>query len=164
MQPKRETGHLLVWLPQTTPPLSTIKWNPTYPVASRFCRFIKTEGGVKIQEIASGSGDAVRNGDRVEIDYVLRRSNGYFIYSFLPRSGSVKRFISRTVEGVSFQPRDLPIGPIDVDVGSPNLIAGLTDALVGMKASCLCPDRIGSLPAGRRQKESAYPARSRIQK
>ena len=37
---------------------------------------------------------------QVEVEYVLRRSNGYFIYS--------------TVEGVSFQPRDVPIGPIDL--------------------------------------------------
>lgn len=35
---------------------------------------------------------------RVLLEYVLRRGNGYFIYS--------------TVDGVSFQPRDIETGPI----------------------------------------------------
>lgn len=47
-----------------------------------------------------GVGKAAGPNDTVEVEYVLRRSNGYFIYS--------------TVEGVSFQPRDVPIGPIDL--------------------------------------------------
>lgn len=40
----------------------------------------------------------------------------------------------RTVEGVSFQPRDVPIGPIDVVLGSANVIPGITESLIGMQA------------------------------
>lgn len=43
-------------------------------------KFFKTESGVKVQELAVGSGDvAAAPGDTVLFDYVLRRSNGYFI-------------------------------------------------------------------------------------
>ena len=57
-----------------------------------------------MEELAAGDatkgGRPARTGDRLLIDYVLRRANGYFIYS--------------TVEGVSFQPADVPVGPIEV--------------------------------------------------
>ena len=62
-------------------------------------RFFKTASGVKVQELAVGTGPPARDGDKVQLDYVLRRSNGYFIYS--------------TVEGVSFQPKDIPTGPLE---------------------------------------------------
>ena len=79
---------------------------------------------MKFQELAIGEGPAVQSGEIAVIDYVralssprltqlycdplsrtrrlssaqvLRRSNGYFIYS--------------TVEGVSYQPRSVPTGP-----------------------------------------------------
>lgn len=76
------------------------------------CRFYKAPSGTKIQELAIGSGPVATNGDKVSLDYVLRRSNGYFIYS--------------TVEGVSFQPRDIPVGPFDfrlVSAVSPDILA-----------------------------------------
>ena len=69
-------------------------WSPPCP------RFYKTETGVRVQELRVGSGAVVRLQDTVEVEYVLRRSNGYFIYS--------------TVEGISFQPSDVPIGPVDL--------------------------------------------------
>ena len=60
--------------------------------------------GTRVQELAGGDastgGRPAKSGDRLLIDYVLRRANGYFIYS--------------TVEGVSFQPADVPVGPIEV--------------------------------------------------
>ena len=61
-----------------------------------------TADGTRVQELAVGDsgGRAARSGDRLLIDYVLRRANGYFIYS--------------TVEGVSFQPADVPVGPVEV--------------------------------------------------
>lgn len=66
---------------------------PTFSVAA---------DGTRVQELAAGDsgGRAARSGDRLLIDYVLRRANGYFIYS--------------TVEGVSFQPADVPVGPVEV--------------------------------------------------
>jgi len=61
-------------------------------------KFFKTASGVPVQQLNEGAGKAAQRGDRVLMDYVLRRGNGYFIYS--------------TVEGVSFQPSDIPTGPV----------------------------------------------------
>ena len=36
------------------------------------CRFFKTQSGVKIQELAMGSGLEAKSGDSVEFEYVLR--------------------------------------------------------------------------------------------
>ena len=51
-------------------------------------------------QLAEGgaAGPAAGPGTAVLLDYVLRRANGYFIYS--------------SVEGVSSQPRDVPVGPV----------------------------------------------------
>eukprot|EP00882_Tetradesmus_deserticola_P018313 GHRQ01019672.1.p1 GENE.GHRQ01019672.1~~GHRQ01019672.1.p1 ORF type:complete len:231 (+),score=80.59 GHRQ01019672.1:164-856(+) len=96
-------------------------------------KFFKTASGVKVQELAPGSGEVAKAGDSVLIDYVLRRNNGYFIYS--------------TIEGISFQPRDVPVGPIRLQLGSGNIIDGLQDALVGMrqggKRRVLVPPELG---------------------
>eukprot|EP00879_Flechtneria_rotunda_P002872 GHRR01003087.1.p1 GENE.GHRR01003087.1~~GHRR01003087.1.p1 ORF type:complete len:230 (+),score=78.33 GHRR01003087.1:1046-1735(+) len=98
-------------------------------------RFFKTVSGVKVQELSPGSGPAAQGGDAVLIDYVLRRSNGYFIYS--------------TIEGVSFQPKDVPIGPVKLQLGSDQVIQGLQDALIGMqqgsKRRILVPPQLGYL-------------------
>eukprot|EP00887_Chlorella_sp_A99_P007910 scaffold12.g7910.t1 len=102
--------------------------------------FVRTPDGVKVQVVAEGSGPAAAPGDRLLLDYVLRRDNGYFIYS--------------TVEGVSFQPRDLPTGPLAVALGSGELIAGLEEVLTGMRAGgkvrALVPPGLGyeAAPAG----------------
>ena len=66
------------------------------------CRFSKTVSGVKVQELGLGKGREAHANSRVEVDFVLRRPNGYFIYS--------------TVQGVSFQPKDVPIGPLDLNL------------------------------------------------
>lgn len=61
------------------------------PVDESAPKFSKTESGIRIQELANGSGPQAQTGSTVLFDYVLRRSNGYFIYG--------------TLEGVSFQVR-----------------------------------------------------------
>lgn len=38
-----------------------------------------------------------------------------------------------TIEGVSFQPKDVPVGPIKLQLGSGEVIEGLEDVLVGMQ-------------------------------
>jgi FKBP-type peptidyl-prolyl cis-trans isomerase len=52
-----------------------------------------------------------------------------------------------TIEGVSFQPRDVPVGPIRLQLGSGDVIEGLQDALVGMrqggKRRVLIPPELG---------------------
>ncbi|KAF5839721.1 hypothetical protein DUNSADRAFT_18721 [Dunaliella salina] len=86
-------------------------------------QFYKTESGIKVQELTPGEGDNPKAGDKVLIDYVLRRANGYFIYA--------------TVEGVSFQPSDVPVGPIALTIpGSPEagpMIPGLAEILMRMR-------------------------------
>lgn len=47
-------------------------------------RFFKLDNGTKVQQLADGKGRQAVAGDRVLFDYVLRRSNGYFIYSCVP--------------------------------------------------------------------------------
>lgn len=67
-------------------------------------RFFQTASGVRVQELAQGSGPGAEEGDQIELEYVLRRTNGYFIYS--------------TREGVSFQPKDVPTGPLEMQLVS----------------------------------------------
>jgi len=69
--------------------------------------------------LAEGEGPEAAVGDLVLVDYVIRRSNGYFIYS--------------TVEGVSFQPRDVPVGPVAFRLGDGRLVPGLEGSIVGMR-------------------------------
>eukprot|EP00798_Chlamydomonas_sp_ICE-L_P030454 gene30454-35464_t len=102
--------------------------------------FFKTPSGVKVQNLDMGEGGVeAATGDLVLFDYVLRRSNGYFIYG--------------TVEGVSFQPKDTPIGPIAFRLGSSPLISGLQEVLLGMtqgaKRRALVPPDVGYLDCGK---------------
>lgn len=82
-------------------------------------RFFKTESGVKVQELVEGSGPEATTGNHVLLDFVLRRSNGYFIYG--------------TVEGVSFQPTDIPTGPVVLALDKKSTIPGLVDAIQGLR-------------------------------
>ena len=77
------------------------RWLSTRQAAipTRTCRTYKTGSGVSIDDLYEGKGPEAQEGSKLVLDYVLRRSNGYFIYS--------------TVEGVSFQPKDVPIGPYE---------------------------------------------------
>lgn len=103
------------------------------PAENSAPEFFKTASGVKVQELAQGSGPGAESGDNIELEYVLRRTNGYFIYS--------------TKEGVSFQPRDVPTGPLEMQLGDKSVIPGLQDALLGMRAGgkrrVLVPPELG---------------------
>lgn len=50
------------------------------PADDALPKFFKTANGVRVQELRVGSGPEAQKGDGVLIDYVLRRTNGYFIY------------------------------------------------------------------------------------
>ena len=97
--------------------------------------FVKTGSGAAYQKFVQrdDTGPAAKAGDAVEVDYVLRRPNGYFIYS--------------TIEGVSFQPRDVPVAPLRVTLGNGSLIKGLDEVLQGMtpgsKRRAVIPARLG---------------------
>lgn len=91
------------------------------PIDPSAPKFRKTASGALVQDLIDGQANhaEARNGDDVLVDYVLRRANGYFIYS--------------TVEGVSFQPRDIPTGPIRWKLNSGSLLPGLVEGLSGMR-------------------------------
>jgi hypothetical protein len=96
--------------------------------------FVKTASGALIQDLVRGTGEREAcPGDVVLMDYVLRRANGYFIYS--------------TVEGLSFQPRDIPTGPVRWKLDGDELLPGLVEAVSGMRKGgrrrVLIPPRIG---------------------
>eukprot|EP00890_Picochlorum_soloecismus_P004444 jgi/Picsp_1/4/NSC_00004-R1_fkbp-type peptidyl-prolyl cis-trans isomerase len=102
-------------------------------------KFVRTSGGTLIQEISPGddSERPVIRGDTVLVDYVLRRANGYFIYS--------------TVEAVSFQPSDVPTGPVLWQLNDNKLLPGLVEGLIGLKKGgkrrLLVPPSAGYLAA-----------------
>ncbi|GAB4818133.1 hypothetical protein N2152v2_005179 [Parachlorella kessleri] len=112
--------------------------------------FFKTASGVRVQVLAEGSGAQVQPGDSVLIDYVLRRSNGYFIYG--------------TVEGVSFQPKDVPVGPVLLQLGDGSIVPGLEAALVGLrpgaKLRALVPPEAGYAASGSAAGPAAAPRAS----
>jgi len=78
-------------------------------------RDYKTPSGVKIEDIVEGDGLPAREGDMVELNYVCRRSNGYFVYS--------------TVDQLSGESK-----PVTLSLGDKQIISGLKEVLVGMKA------------------------------
>jgi FKBP-type peptidyl-prolyl cis-trans isomerase len=91
-----------------------------------------------VQVLAQGTGPAAQPGDTVLFDYVLRRANGYFIYA--------------TVEGASFQPKDVPVGPVSFRLGAEGgLIPGLSEVLAGMspggRVRALVPPELGYVAA-----------------
>ncbi|KAL4457260.1 hypothetical protein ABPG75_012125 [Micractinium tetrahymenae] len=96
-------------------------------------KFFRTDSGVRVQVLAEGAGPAAAAGDTVLVDFVLRRSNGYFIYG--------------TVDGVSFQPKDVPVGPVALKLGDGSTVPGLEDVLVdarpGSKFRVLVPPELG---------------------
>lgn len=125
----------------TTPGLA-VPEDPSRP------KFYRTASGVKVQRLADGSSGSpvAKEGDVVLFDYTLRRSNGFFVYS--------------TVEGVSDQPKDVPVGPVSFRLGGgsgggggggggagANLIPGLEEVLLGMspggRARALVPPELG---------------------
>ncbi|KAK3251116.1 hypothetical protein CYMTET_39540 [Cymbomonas tetramitiformis] len=98
--------------------------------------------GVRYQIISEGSGDIkAQAGDYVTFDYVLRRSNGYFVYS-TTGSGSGQQ------EPTKFA-RNYQEEPVTFLLGEGKLIAGLEDVLngrtVGSRVRALVPPEAGYL-------------------
>ncbi|GAA0158465.1 chaperone [Lithospermum erythrorhizon] len=91
-------------------------------------RTVKFPSGVKIQEIVEGEGPKAREGDLVEINYVCRRSNGYFVHS------TVDQFSGESA-------------PVILPLGDKEVIQGLNDVLIGMrvggKRRALIPPSVG---------------------
>ncbi|XP_059662360.1 peptidyl-prolyl cis-trans isomerase FKBP16-1, chloroplastic isoform X1 [Cornus florida] len=88
----------------------------------------KLGNGVRIQDIVEGEGPEAREGDLVEVNYVCRRSNGYFVHS------TVDQFSGES-------------SPIVLPLDEKQIIKGLKDVLIGMKVGgkrrALIPPSVG---------------------
>ncbi|CAM8906243.1 unnamed protein product [Rhodiola kirilowii] len=89
---------------------------------------VKLDSGVKFQDIIEGEGVEAREGDIVEVNYVCRRSNGYFVFS--------------TVDQFNGESK-----PVILPLDESQTIKGLKEVLVGMRAGgkrrALIPPSVG---------------------
>jgi len=95
--------------------------------------------GVRYQVIKEGAGNEAQVGDYITFDYVLRRSNGYFVYS-TTGSGSGQQEPTKFAQ--NFQEE-----PVTFKLGKGQMIAGLDDILLGAKVGqrvrALVPPEVG---------------------
>ncbi|KAK9072222.1 hypothetical protein SSX86_008654 [Deinandra increscens subsp. villosa] len=88
----------------------------------------KLDSGVRIQDIIDGEGKEAREGDLVEVNYVCRRSNGYFVHS------TVDQFSGES-------------SPVVLPLNEKEIIKGLKEVIIGMKAGgkrrALIPPSVG---------------------
>lgn len=88
----------------------------------------KLDSGVRIQDIINGEGLEAREGDLVEVNYVCRRSNGYFVHS------TVDQFSGES-------------SPVILALNEKEIIKGLKEVIIGMKAGgkrrALIPPSVG---------------------
>ncbi|KAJ1278393.1 hypothetical protein BS78_04G076000 [Paspalum vaginatum] len=91
-------------------------------------RYRKLDSGVKLEDVVEGEGPEAREGDLVQFNYVCRRANGYFVHS--------------TVNQFSGESK-----PVTLPLGGEEMIRGLRDVLIGMKAGgkrrALIPPEVG---------------------
>ncbi|KAJ0046652.1 hypothetical protein Pint_03742 [Pistacia integerrima] len=91
-------------------------------------RTLKLASGVKFQDIVEGEGPEAREGDLVEVNYVCRRSNGYFVHS------TVDQFSGESA-------------PVMLPLDENKTIKGLKEVLLGMKVGgkrrALIPPSVG---------------------
>ncbi|CAM8903630.1 unnamed protein product [Rhodiola kirilowii] len=89
---------------------------------------VKLDSGVKFQDIIEGEGVEAREGDIVEVNYVCRRSNGYFVYSTADQFNGESK-------------------PVILPLDESQTIKGLKEVLVGMRAGgkrrALIPPSVG---------------------
>ncbi|KAJ9185866.1 hypothetical protein P3X46_005451 [Hevea brasiliensis] len=91
-------------------------------------RTLKLDSGVRIQDIIEGEGQKAQEGDLVEVNYVCRRSNGYFVHS------TVDQFSGES-------------SPVILPLDENQIIKGLKEVLIGMKVGgkrrALIPPSVG---------------------
>ncbi|KAL5802087.1 hypothetical protein ACOSQ3_030552 [Xanthoceras sorbifolium] len=91
-------------------------------------RTLKLASGVRIQDVIEGEGPEAHEGDLVEVNYVCRRSNGYFVHS------TVDQFSGESA-------------PVVLPLDENQIIKGLKEVLVGMKVGgkrrALIPPSVG---------------------
>ncbi|KAI3673896.1 hypothetical protein L6452_40026 [Arctium lappa] len=88
----------------------------------------KLDSGVRIQDIVDGEGREAREGDLVEVNYVCRRANGYFVHS------TVDQFSGES-------------SPVILPLNEKEIIKGLKEVIIGMKVGgkrrALIPPSVG---------------------
>ncbi|KAB1215032.1 Peptidyl-prolyl cis-trans isomerase FKBP16-1, chloroplastic [Morella rubra] len=112
--------------PEVTRTVSVLIYD--YNFAFEAYRTFKLPNGLRIQEIIEGEGPEAHKGDMVEVNYVCRRSNGYFVHS--------------TVDQFSGESK-----PITLPLDENQIIEGLEEVLIGMrvggKRRALIPPSLG---------------------
>ncbi|XP_073260148.1 peptidyl-prolyl cis-trans isomerase FKBP16-1, chloroplastic isoform X4 [Populus alba] len=91
-------------------------------------RTLELPNGVRFQEVIEGEGPEAQEGDTVEVNYVCRRSNGYFVHS------TVDQFSGES-------------SPVILPLDENQIIKGLKEVLIGMKVGgkrrALIPPSVG---------------------
>ncbi|KAJ6967180.1 hypothetical protein NC652_004667 [Populus alba x Populus x berolinensis] len=91
-------------------------------------RTLELPNGVRFQEVIEGEGPEAQEGDTVEVNYVCRRSNGYFVHS------TVDQFTGES-------------SPVILPLDENQIIKGLKEVLIGMKVGgkrrALIPPSVG---------------------
>lgn len=91
-------------------------------------RYRKLDSGVILEDVVEGEGPEAREDDLVQFNYVCRRANGYFVHS------TVDQFSGES-------------NPVTLPLGGEEMIRGLKDVLIGMKAGgkrrALIPPEVG---------------------
>eukprot|EP00475_Leptophrys_vorax_P014666 TRINITY_DN20942_c0_g1_i2.p1 TRINITY_DN20942_c0_g1~~TRINITY_DN20942_c0_g1_i2.p1 ORF type:complete len:257 (-),score=4.01 TRINITY_DN20942_c0_g1_i2:1-741(-) len=113
--------------------LAAAQWLSASPamaedLAPKIQRYFKTTSGATVEEVLEGQGDVAAAGDVVTVHYVCRRSNGYFVASTIDPIGGEAE-------------------PIELALGSGQVIQGLEEAILGMrqggKRRVLVPPTLG---------------------
>ncbi|XP_070038132.1 peptidyl-prolyl cis-trans isomerase FKBP16-1, chloroplastic-like isoform X3 [Nicotiana tomentosiformis] len=68
-------------------------------------RTLKLASGVRIQDVVEGEGPEAHEGDSVEINYVCRRSNGYFVHSTVDQFSGESAPVILPLDDTQFGPR-----------------------------------------------------------
>eukprot|EP00242_Pyramimonas_sp_CCMP2087_P011738 CAMPEP_0198201642 /NCGR_PEP_ID=MMETSP1445-20131203/4590_1 /TAXON_ID=36898 /ORGANISM="Pyramimonas sp., Strain CCMP2087" /LENGTH=201 /DNA_ID=CAMNT_0043872151 /DNA_START=419 /DNA_END=1024 /DNA_ORIENTATION=- len=100
---------------------------------------LTSASGVKYQIIKPGSGPTAKAGDYVTFDYVLRRSNGYFVYS-TTGSGSGQQEPTKFARNYQEEPVTLAVGKGVIIKGVDELLLG---ASAGERLRALVPPEVG---------------------
>jgi len=100
---------------------------------------LTSASGVKYQIIKPGSGPTAKAGDYVTFDYVLRRSNGYFVYS-TTGSGSSQQEPTKFARNSQEEPVTLAVGKGVIIEGVDQLLLG---ASAGERLRALVPPEVG---------------------
>ncbi|XP_024977424.1 peptidyl-prolyl cis-trans isomerase FKBP16-1, chloroplastic isoform X2 [Cynara cardunculus var. scolymus] len=125
MFPRRRVLHSFGFIPilLNNPPLAE-----ALVTEPEVIRTEKLDSGVRIQDIIDGEGREACEGDLVEVNYVCRRANGYFVHS------TVDQFSGES-------------SPVILPLNEKEIIKGLKEVIMGMKVGgkrrALIPPAVG---------------------